>query len=55
MSQPIEQSGSKLFVGEDLNPLGEGQIGRLLRYAATYVAPELSIAQLLGRICDSQG
>ena len=26
MSQPIEQSGGKLFVGKDLNPLGERQI-----------------------------
>ncbi len=26
MSQSIEQSGGKLFVGEDLDPLGERQI-----------------------------
>jgi hypothetical protein len=27
MGQPIEQSGGKLFVGKDLDPLGERQIG----------------------------
>ena len=26
MSQPVEQSGSKLFVGEDLDPFGERQV-----------------------------
>ena len=27
MGQPIEQSGGKLFVGKDLDPLGERRIG----------------------------
>ena len=26
MSQPIEQSGGKFFVGKDLDPLGERQV-----------------------------